>query len=67
MVSCHMFRILNLLKLSLMPILSDGTKTYKKQTWSTANVNDLVLVNDDFFMTVIEHCCPLGKSIGLFT
>ena len=28
----------------------------------TANITDLVLVNDKFYMTEIEHCCPLGKS-----
>ena len=27
-----------------------------------ANITDLVLVNDEFFITEIEHCCPLGKS-----
>ena len=26
------------------------------------NITDLVLVNDEFFITEIEHCCPLGKS-----
>ena len=28
----------------------------------TSNITDLVLANDEFFITEIEHCCPLAKS-----
>ena len=38
------------------------TKPTRSRLGQTANITDLVLVNDEFFMTEIEHCCPLGKS-----
>ena len=28
----------------------------------TANITDLVLVNNELSITKIEHCCALGKS-----
>ena len=39
------------------------TKPTRSRHGETANINDLVLVNDDLFMTESEHCCPLGKVI----
>ena len=38
------------------------TKSTRSRLGQTANITDLVLVNDEFFMTEIDHCCPLGKS-----
>ena len=38
------------------------TKTTRSRLGQTANITDLVLVNDESFMTEIEHSCPLGKS-----
>ena len=37
------------------------TKSAKSRLGQTASINDLVLVNDEIFITEIEHCCPLGK------
>ena len=38
------------------------TKPTKSRLGQTANINDLVRVNDEPFTTEIGHCCPLGKS-----
>ena len=38
------------------------TKPTRSRLGQTANINDLVLVNDELFITEIEHCCLLGKS-----
>ena len=38
------------------------TKLTRSRLGQTANITDLVLVNDEFFITEIDHCCPLGKS-----
>ena len=37
-------------------------KPTRSRLGQSANLTDLVLVNDEFFITEIEHCCPLGKS-----
>ena len=38
------------------------TKPTRSKLGQTANITDLVvLVNDESFMTEIEHCCLLGK------
>ena len=37
-------------------------KPTRSRLGQTANITDLVLVNYEFFMTEIDHCCPLGKS-----
>ena len=38
------------------------TKPTKSRLGHTANITDLVLVNDESFINEIDHCCPLGKS-----
>ena len=38
------------------------TKPTRNRHGQTANTTDLLLVNNEFFITEIEHCCPLGKS-----
>ena len=38
------------------------TKPTRSRLGQTANITDLVLVNDESFITEIDHCCPLGKS-----
>ena len=37
-------------------------KPMRSRLGQTAIITDLVLVNDEFFMTEIDNCCPLGKS-----
>ena len=32
------------------------------QLCQTANITDLVLMNDESSITEIDHCCPLGNS-----
>ena len=38
------------------------TKPKRSKLGQAANINDLILVNDEFFGTEIEHCCPLCKG-----
>ena len=38
------------------------TKPTGSRLGQAENITDLVVVNDEFFITEIEHCCPLGKS-----
>ena len=38
------------------------TKPTRSRLGHTANITDLVLVNDKSFMIEIDNCCPLGKS-----
>ena len=38
------------------------TKPTRSRLGQTANITDLELVNNEFFITEIDHCCPLGKS-----
>ena len=38
------------------------TKPTRSRLGQTANITDLVPVNDEFFTTEIEHCCPLSKG-----
>ena len=38
------------------------TEPTRSRLGQTANITDLVLVNDESFISEIDHCCPLGKS-----
>ena len=38
------------------------TKPTRSRLGQTANITELVLVNDESFITEIDRCCPLGKS-----
>ena len=38
------------------------TNHTRSKLGQTANVNVLVVVNDELVITEIEQCCPLGKS-----
>ena len=38
------------------------TKPTRSRLGQTANIIDLALVKNEFLITEIQHCCPLGKS-----
>ena len=38
------------------------TKPTRSRLGHTSNITDLVLVNNELFITEIEHCCPLCES-----
>ena len=38
------------------------TKPTRSRLGQTANITDLVLVNDESFISEIDHCCSIGKS-----